>query len=91
MKSKNAGLAGAAASPLGLVVGMIIGIMPAQADSSFFPIVHAGDVFTGQFSIDPATPLDPGILNYYHFPLGSNFWPSSPLAALEGGQLRDGT
>jgi hypothetical protein len=34
------------------------GIVPAQADP-FFPIVNAGDTFTGQLTLDPTTPIDP--------------------------------
>ena len=39
----------------------LFGVMPAQADS-FFPIVHAGDTFTGQLTLDPTTPIDPTLI-----------------------------
>jgi hypothetical protein len=32
---------------------------------SFFPIVNAGDTFSGQMTIDPTVPFDPTV-NYYH-------------------------
>jgi hypothetical protein len=46
---------------LGAAVAMvIIGITPANADS-FFPAVNTGDTFTGQLTLNPATPVDPAL------------------------------
>ena len=68
---------------LGAVVGMIIGIVPAQADSLPFPVVSVGDPFEGTLSINLATPLDPLALpNHYNYPLGSNFYPSLPAGTI---------
>src|SRR5262249_10844340 len=39
---------------------------PAYSDT-FFPMVNAGDTFSGQISIDPTVPFDP-VANFYHSP-----------------------
>jgi len=59
MKSNLLGIATAGRTVLGAVVGMVIGIVPEQADA-FFPIVNPGDAFAGQISIDPTTPPNSG-------------------------------
>jgi hypothetical protein len=69
------------------------GVIPAKANEFFFPVVHAGETFTGSISVDPSTPLwCCGAGLHYALPMVNGLW-TSPIgtitATIRGGTFSD--